>query len=189
MPKTQIVIASLTGAVLIAATLFYWGQPLICTCGYVRLWSGDIYSQHNSQHIADWYTLSHFLHGVLGVVVARIFFPNVPFKWVFTAIVTTGIAWEITEHTHWVLDRFRAATISQGYVGDSILNAMADYFWMLLGFFVAYKMRGWYILAMVVLLELSAALAVRDSLTLSTLMLIYPVETVKEWQLAIRPDI
>lgn len=176
------------GIVLIAATLTMWGQPLICSCGDVKLWVGSIFDSGNSQHIADWYTMSHVLHGVLIAFLGRLVFPKLGFAPLFLVAIVTGIGWEILEHTPWVLDAFRATTINAGYQGDSVLNSVMDYIWMMGGFFAAYKMRVPSVLAMVAALELSAAFIARDSLTLSTLMLVYPVDAVGDWQQELNPN-
>jgi hypothetical protein len=181
-------ILAVLGVFVIAGTLSLWGQPLICTCGEVKLWVGSIYDSGNSQHIADWYTASHILHGVLIALVGRLVFPKVGFDGLLLAAIITGVGWEIIEHTNFVLDAFRATTINVGYHGDSVLNAVADYIWMLGGFFVAFALRTPIVLALVVVLELSAALIARDSLALSTLMLIYPIDSVGAWQQEINPN-
>ena len=181
-------IIALLGLPIIGATLYLWGQPLICTCGDVRLWVGSVFDSGNSQHIADWYTLSHILHGVLIALVGRLMFPRVSFGVLFGTAIVTGIGWELIEHTDFVLDAFRATTINQGYTGDSVLNSVADYIWMMGGFFAAYAMRTFNVVAMVAALELSAAFVARDSLTLSTLMLLYPLDAVESWQQEINPN-
>jgi len=184
--RTHYILAVL-GIFIIAGTLYAWGQPLICTCGEVKLWIGSIYNSGNSQHIADWYTASHILHGVLIVLVGRLVFPRVGFGPLFLTAIITGVGWEVIEHTDFVLDAFRATTINQGYHGDSVLNAVADYIWMLGGFFVAYALRTPIVLGLVAVLELSAVFIARDSLALSTLMLIYPIDSVGAWQQEINP--
>jgi hypothetical protein len=153
-------IAAALGALAIGVTLWSWGQPLISRTGEVRLWVGSIWSGENSQQVADWYSLSHLVHGMLVALVARI-----PGRWprfpvAFAIALATGVAWEIVEHTDLVLHRFRAATVYQGYVGDSVLNAVCDY--------------------------LSASVA-RDSLVLTTLQLVHPVPAIAAWQDAINP--
>jgi hypothetical protein len=181
-------IAAFLGLFVIGGTLALWGQPLICTCGNIKFWVGSIFDGGNSQHIADWYSLSHILHGVLIAIIGRIFFPNLAFSTLLLVAVATGVGWELIEHTNWVLDKFRDTTINAGYHGDSVLNAVADYVWMLGGFFLAYNLRKRVVLAMVAALELSAAFIARDSLTLSTLMLVYPIDAVDTWQQEINPN-
>ena len=188
MTRTAMTATAALGALVIFATLWAWGQPLICTCGEVKLWVGSVFDGGNSQHIADWYTLSHILHGVLIALGGRLFFPKLGLKPLFLVAVGTGIAWEIVEHTDFVLDAFRATTINQGYHGDSVLNAVSDYLWMLGGFFVAFYLRKRVVIALVAALELSAAFIARDSLVLTTLMLVYPVEAVEDWQQELNPN-
>ncbi len=182
MTDRSLYLFALLGVPLIAGTLYLWGQPLICTCGDVKLWIGSVFDSGNSQHIADWYTLSHILHGVLIALLGRLFFPKVGFGGLFLVAIITGIGWEIIEHTDFVLNAFRSTTINAGYHGDSVLNAVADYIWMMGGFFAAYAMRTLHVVGIVAALELSAAFIARDSLALSTLMLLYPVDAVEDWQ-------
>ena len=188
LPAPAHLIAAAIGAVLIGVTLYAWDQPLICTCGEVKLWVGSVFSSGNSQHIADWYTLSHIIHGMLVVVAGRLLMPRLGFTPLFAVAVVTGVAWEIVEHTDWVLDQFRATTIYQGYIGDSVLNAVADYLWMMGGFLVANALRTLWVFALIASLEIGAATTARDSLTLTTLMLVYPVEAVEAWQQEINPS-
>ncbi len=188
MTDRSLYLFALLGVPLIAGTLYLWGQPLICTCGDVKLWIGSVFDSGNSQHIADWYTLSHILHGVLIALLGRLFFPKVGFGVLFLVAIITGIGWEIIEHTDFVLNAFRSTTINAGYHGDSVLNAVADYIWMMGGFFAAYAMRTLHVVGIVAALELSAAFIARDSLALSTLMLLYPVDAVEDWQQELNPN-
>ena len=188
MSRQSLNLFAVLGVFIIGGTLWAWGQPLICTCGEVKLWIGSIFDSGNSQHITDWYTLSHILHGVLIAFLGRLVFPNLSFETLFLTAIVTGIGWEVLEHTNWVLDAFRATTVNQGYTGDSVLNAVSDYIWMMGGFFTAYALRKRLVVAVIAALELSAALIARDSLTLSTLMLVYPIEAVDSWQQELNPN-
>lgn len=181
-------LAAFLAAVLIGVTLYIWGQPLICTCGYIKLWVGSVFSSGNSQHIADWYSLSHIVHGMLIVLIGRLFLPKLSFQVLLIIAIVTGAAWEIVEHTDWVLNKFRAATLYQGYRGDSVINAVADYLWMLGGFFFAHAVRTLWIVVVIIAMEIVAALVARDCLTLTTLMVLYPIDAVEQWQQELNPN-
>ncbi|MEJ6397653.1 DUF2585 family protein [Yoonia sp. 208BN28-4] len=187
MTRTHANTFAASGILIIAVTLLAWGQPMICTCGYIAPWISSIFHSGNSQHIADWYTLSHILHGVLVTLAGRLFFPQISAPWLLAIAALTGIAWEIVEHTEWVLGAFRATTINQGYYGDSVLNAVMDYIFMLGGFFAARALPTLWVIVLVVVLELTAAIFGRDSMVLSTLMLVYPIEAVNDWQQELNP--
>ena len=180
--------AAALGAAIIGVTLFSWGQPLISSSGQVRLWVGSVYSGENSQHIADWYTLSHIVHGMLIVVIGRWVFPRAGMAALFAVAVLTGVAWELIEHTDFVLGQFRATTLYRGYLGDSVLNAVCDYLWMLGGFVVAWAVGQVWALVLIAGLEIVAAAIGRDSLALTTLMLVYPIEAIEEWQQELNPN-
>ena len=176
------------GGISIIVILWVWGQPLICTCGDIQLWVGSIWSSGNSQHIADWYTLSHIAHGVLIVLIGRLIFPKISFNQLFAVAITTGTAWEIVEHTDWVLNQFRDTTVNQGYTGDSVLNAVADYVFMMIGFLVAWMLPSLINLLLIVVLELTAALIARDSLFLEAVMLVHRFEVIETWQQELNPN-
>ncbi|PVA06222.1 DUF2585 family protein [Thalassorhabdomicrobium marinisediminis] len=188
MARTILFLVALLGVPLIGVTLWAWGQPLICTCGTVRLWVPSIFSSENSQHIADWYTLSHILHGMLIPLLGRVVFPRLGFNVLFAIAIVTGIGWEIIEHTDWVLNAFRATTINRGYLGDSVLNAVMDYVFMMAGFFAALALPIWLVVAAMLALELIAGLIGRDNLTLSTIQLIAPIDAIDNWQQELNPD-
>ena len=188
MARTNLNVFAVAGLFIIGFTLWAWGQPFICTCGEIKLWVPTIFDGGNSQHIADWYTLSHILHGVLIALLGRLFFKGLGFNALFLTAIVTGIGWEVIEHTNWVLDAFRATTINVGYHGDSVLNAVMDYVFMMGGFFAAYALRLPFIIAGVLALELIAGVFGRDNFTLSTIQLIAPVEAINDWQQELNPN-
>ena len=178
-------------AILVAATLailFAMDRPPICECGYVSLWYGDINSSGNSQHLSDWYTPSHIIHGMLFYGLGWLLFTRLGVggptsrKWSFTLAIALEAAWEIIENTPLVIDRYRSVTVNWGYSGDSIINSMADLGWMSFGFWLALKLPVKVTITLAIVMEIVTALVVRDNLTLNVIMLIYPFEAIREWQ-------
>lgn len=180
--------AAVGGAFLIGATLWAWGQPLICTCGYVKLWEGHIWSSGNSQHIADWYSFSHLVHGMLIVLLGRLSRGWLTYPALLLLAIVTGVAWEIVEHTDWVLGQFREVTVYQGYIGDSVLNAVMDYVWMWIGFFIAVSLPAAGIGMLILAMEVFAAAIGRDCLTFTTLQTVYPLQAIERYQNAINEN-
>jgi Protein of unknown function (DUF2585) len=164
------------------ATFFYLGQPAFCECGFVKFWEGEVFSTGNSQHIADWYTFSHVIHGFLFYAIARYLFPKSSFAFRLFLATFVEIAWEIFENTPMVINHYRQQALAVGYTGDSMLNSVFDTLWMVLGFFVAYKVPVKVSVVTVIALELLVVYFIRDNLTLNIINLIYPLEFISKWQ-------
>jgi hypothetical protein len=171
-------------ALAACALLFLMHRPPICTCGYVELWHGALDSG-NSQHIADWYSLSHVIHGFIFYALARWLLRGKPLGMRLAAAVAVESAWEILENSPIIIDRYRTATIALGYSGDSIVNSMSDIGMMTAGFLFAARAPVRVTVAVAVLMELLALAVIRDNLTLNILMLTWPVEAIRQWQAAL----
>ena len=171
-------------AVVAAAILLWMGRPLICTCGEVKLWVGEVHGPDNSQHLADWYTPSHIIHGFLFYGLGWLFLRRNPPGDRLIAAIVIEAAWEILENSHWVIDRYRDATMALGYSGDSVINSLADMIWMIVGFGIARRLPVWATVAIALAFEIVTLVAIRDNLTLNVLMLVAPIEAISNWQSA-----
>ena len=174
---------SIFAAVVISVVLLkVLGRVWWCQVGDWSPWSWGVWSAHNSQHIFDPYTFTHVLHGILFFWIASLIFPKVPLAWRLLMAISVECAWEVVENTNMVINRYREATISLDYYGDSVINSLADILSFAFGFWLTYKLRFWLSLAFFVLVETVLLFWIRDSLILNIIMLLYPVEAIKKWQ-------
>lgn len=158
------------------------GRVPWCECGYVKLWHGVVESAESSQHLTDWYTFTHVIHGFgLYAVLARVG-RGVPLSTRFLVATAAEAAWEIFENTPLVIERYRAETISLDYYGDSVVNVLGDLAASSVGFFFAARAPVALTIVSFVALEAALAYFIRDNLTLNVLMLVWPLESVKAWQ-------
>src|SRR5689334_16893962 len=173
---------------LLALLLWLEGRFVFCTCDVLRLWSRDTCSSTNSQHPFDPYSFTHILHGFLffwlGALIARGIKTRqlAPARQLWLAL-TLEAAWEVFENTPFVIDRYRAETAALGYSGDTIVNSFGDVTCAVAGFLVARKLGVKRAVIVFLVLELILILWIHDSLLLQLLMLIHPVEAIKQWQM------
>jgi Protein of unknown function (DUF2585) len=170
---------------LLVVVLLLMGRPLACECGYVRLWHGVVMSSENSQHITDWYTFSHIVHGFGLYGIFWLIVPRWSIELRFVLALVVEVAWEIVENTDFVIDRYRAATIALDYYGDSAINSAGDVLACAVGLLLAARLPVWGTLMLAVAIEAILAYAIRDNLTLNIIMLVYPFEWIRQWQLGV----
>lgn len=171
------------GVILAAAgILLVSGRVPICDCGYVKLWHGQTVSSENSQHLSDWYTPSHLLHGIIFYAALWLVARRVPFGWRLLIATVVEAAWEIVENSDAVIERYRAVTIALDYYGDSVVNSVADILAMIAGFWLARWLPVWLSVAIVIGFEVLTVWLIRDGLALNVLMLLWPLDAVRGWQ-------
>jgi hypothetical protein len=175
-------IAAVTMILLAAAVLLAMGRHPICTCGTVELWVGGRDSPKTSQMLADWYSASHLVHGLLFYGVLWLVARRAPVEWRFLAALLVEASWEIVENTPMVINRYRHATAALGYSGDSVLNSISDVTMMCIGFLLARKLPVWATIVLLIVLELVPLAVIRDNLTLNVWMLLAPNAAIAAWQ-------
>ena len=163
------------------------GRPFISNSGTVKLWHAELVSSENSQHLSDWYSFTHIVHGFLFFFLLWLISKKIPqirkFSVGFVIAVVMESIWEVIENTNFVIYRYREATIALDYFGDSIINSTADILFMSLGFMMASRLSVLASVSFVAASELMLAIVIRDNLALNILMLIYPIDAIKEWQI------
>lgn len=175
------VFAVLTVAAAAAIELAMGRHP-ICTCGTIELWVGTRDSPKTSQMLADWYSLSHIVHGLLFYALLWLLMRRSPLSLRFLAALLVEVSWEVIENSSFVIDRYRETTAALGYSGDSILNSISDMLMMCVGFLAARKLPLLATVFLLVGLEVVPLLVIRDNLTLNIWNLLAPNPAIQTWQ-------
>jgi hypothetical protein len=176
------ILATIAIVAFTAAIELGMGRVPYCKCGYVKAWHGVVMSSENSQHLSDWYTPSHVIHGIAFYALFWLVARKLPVTTRLVMAVALEAAWEVIENTPIVINRYREATIALDYYGDSVLNSVADIIAMIAGFWLASAAPIAASLGLTIAMELFVGYMIRDNLTLNIIMLLYPMEAIKRWQ-------
>ena len=185
--RLSIVVGAAAIAALTAAILLSMGRLPLGPDGRFGFWEGDIWSRFQSQRLLDPYLFSHLTHGFGFYLLLWLVARRLPMRYRFLCAVALEAAWEILENSPLVIDRYRAVTIALGYEGDSVLNSMSDILMASLGFLLAWRLPKPASIALVLAMEIGILFWIRDNLTLNIVMLVHPVDAIREWQAGGRP--
>jgi hypothetical protein len=177
-----LIVLGVTGAIELLM-----GRSPLGPDGRFGFWESSIWSDECSQRLADPYSFSHIGHGLLFYGVLWLLARKLPLRHRFFVALLLEASWELLENSPLIINRYRAGTIAQGYVGDSVMNSLSDIVMMSLGFLFASRVRPWMSVALLLTMEIGCALCIRDNLTLNIIMLVHPIAAIKAWQMAGQP--
>ena len=166
----------------VAGILLAMDRPPICPCGTIKLWHGNVQSSENSQHLADWYSFSHIIHGFLFFWLTRWLVPRLPLTTRLLVCMGIEIGWEIAENSPFVINAYRQQALAAGYTGDSIINSVSDVVMMATGFFIASRVKARYVIALALAFEIFTMSMIRDGLALNVLNFAFPIQAIHDWQ-------
>jgi len=184
MKITSRLVLTALALVLVTMAIEAWmGRSWLGPDGRFGWLETDIWSSSQSQRVFDPYTFSHILHGVLFYAGLWLVARRAPVSTRFLLAVALEAAWEVMENSPFIIDRYRAVTIAQGYIGDSILNSVSDIVMAAIGFVIAWRLSVVRSIVFVVVTELVLLVLIRDNLTLNIIMLVWPVDGIRAWQM------
>jgi hypothetical protein len=178
----SVLVLALTGGIE-----YYSGRSLLGPSGTFGWWEGSVWSSENSQRVADAYSFSHIIHGMVFYWFLWLVARRVPMKYRFVLALLMEAVWELFENSPIIINRYRSVTIALGYVGDSVLNSVSDVLMVAIGFIMTRFSKVWVTVALIIAMEVGCLLWVRDNLTLNVLMLLAPSKTIMQWQSEIKP--
>lgn len=178
-PALAIVASFIATAILLRLE----GRLWICACGHLRVWAGQVCSSDNSQHFLDPYSFTHVLHGFLFFWLIIWLAGRLTPGWQLALAIAVEAAWEVFENTNFIIDRYRSTTAALGYTGDTVVNSFGDILCCLIGFLIAQRLGLRRSLIAFLVLEFVLIVWIRDSLLLEILMLVFPIDAVRTWQM------
>ena len=158
------------------------GRLWICSCGYVLAWSGEVSGPGNSQHLFDPYTFTHVIHGFLFIALMQLLWPRLEETWKVVGALSLEAVWEAIENASYIINRYRSETVSLGYTGDTVVNAIGDVVACALGVALAKRLGVVKTIVLALAIEGILLITIRDNLLLNIIMLLFPSDTIRVWQ-------
>lgn len=188
MKHSRWILAAVLAVFILLGGIEWWmGRSFLGPDGRFGFWEGNIWSAECSQRMADAYAFSHIAHGLIFFAFLWLVARRLPIGTRYLIAVLIEAGWELLENSPIIINRYRDATMALGYSGDSILNSLSDLLMMSLGFLIAWRMPVWFSVALLIVMEVGCALWIRDNLTLNVIMLIHPIDAIREWQMGGMP--
>lgn len=174
-------------SVVVTATLLWLAghDAVWWSSSYPAIWSSEVWSRSNSQHPLDPYTLTHTMFGILCFWTFSLIAKGSPLSRRFLFAIIAACVWELCENSMLFIERFRHATAAADYMGDALVNSATDIAACGVGFMFAVKIKTRTSVLIFIAVELLTAIWVRDNLLLNVLMIVCPIEGVKNWQIGI----
>ncbi len=182
-PLRPYLIAHMSVVIVMIAGLWLEGRVLFCGCGSGVPWVFDVKSRHCSQHLFDPYSASHVLHGVVFCGCFWLLRGKIGGAWRLWGCLVLEASWEVLENSAFIINRYRTGTMALGYEGDSITNSLCDVTCCMGGYLIANQLPWKWSVAFFLAVELTLLLLIRDSLVLNVVMLVCPLEVIKQWQM------
>ena len=182
-PPRLLLIAHSVVVLAMIAGLRLEGRAWFCGCGSWVPWVFDVDSRHCSQHMLDAYSASHVLHGVILFGAFWLMRGQIGGAWRLWGCLVVEAAWEVLENSAFIIDRYRTGTMALGYEGDSITNSLCDLASCMGGYLIANQLPWKWSVAFFFGVELTLLALIRDSLVLNVVMLVCPLEVIKQWQM------
>lgn len=167
-----------------SAVLLLMGQPCLPASGLVCFYT-DINGPGNSQHLSDWYTFTHFLHGCIFYFITyglRTLFPIITVNYCYLITLSSAVLWEFIENSPCTINRVKQSGAGAAYNGDSVINSFSDSLACTCGFWISYLTPWWVILLYAIAEEILLGVIIRDNLIMSTLQLIFSFSCISNWQ-------
>lgn len=167
---------------LMGAMELWLGRNLACPCG-IKLWHSVISNYGNSQHLFDWYSMVHVLHGLAYYWLVTLFDRKNKLSIIqkFVIAVFLSCAFEVIENTKWIIAAYRSHYSTFHYTGDSVVNSIGDVISVSIGFWVTTKAKLWMSITFFCVDVILIVYALNTVITSNTIIILDKIQHMKFW--------